>query len=391
MSPHRIPTYRRYKPKNLGLVVIDGKQHYLGPYGSPESLAAYERLVQEWLARKADMLVGAEDNPRLTIDELLVAFWKHAEGHYRKPDGSPSGELENLKLALRPLRRLYGQTPAREFGPVALRAVREAMVKSGLGRTTVNARVNRVRRMFKWAASVELIPAAVVQALQTVPGLQRGRSRVKETPGVKPVALEHVEAALPFMPRPVAAMVRLQVLTGCRTGEVLVMRGCDLAPAEPVWEYRPPAHKNTWRGHPRVIPLGPKAQAVVREFLKPDPDAYLFSPRDVVGELHARRSGQRKTKPTPSEVARRRGAPGEGHGRCYDRRGYRQAIVRACRKAGVPGWSPLQLRHTAGTAIRARFGLEAAQAVLGHAKADVTQVYAERDLAKARAVMSEIG
>ena len=43
------------------------------------------------------------------------------------------------------------------------------------------------------------------------------------------------------------------------------------------------------------------------------------------------------------------------------------------------------------TAVRARFGLEAAQAILGHARADVTQIYAERDLATARGVMTEIG
>ena len=114
---------------------------------------------------------------------------------------------------------------------------------------------------------------------------------MKESTGIKPVALDHVEAALPFMPRPVAAMVRLQMLTGCRTGEILVMRGCDLTPGESIWEYRPSAHKNAWRGHQRVIPLGPRAQAVVREFLKPDPESYLFSPRDVVAEFHARRAG----------------------------------------------------------------------------------------------------
>ena len=54
-------------------------------------------------------------------------------------------------------------------------------------------------------------------------------------------------------------------------------------------------------------------------------------------------------------------------------------------------WTPLQLRHTAATEIRARFGLEAAQVVLGHARADTTEIYAERDLAKARGVMAEIG
>ena len=41
--------------------------------------------------------------------------------------------------------------------------------------------------------------------------------------------------------------------------------------------------------------------------------------------------------------------------------------------------------------IRTRFGLEAAQIVLGHARADVTQIYAERDMTKAHSVMAEIG
>ena len=35
-------------------------------------------------------------------------------------------------------------------------------------------------------------------------------------------------------------------------------------------------------------------------------------------------------------------------------------------------WSPNRLRHSAATAIRQRFGLEAAQVPLGHASADVT-------------------
>ena len=167
----------------------------------------------------------------------------------------------------------------------------------------------------------------------------------------------------------------------------------------------------------RIIVLGPRAQAIVREFLKDDPSRYLFSPRDVVAELHAIRGSQRRTKRTPSERGSRCPKAGLTHAPLYDRRSYRQAICRACDRA-LPHptlskikpklltsdqrvelkewrvkhrWSPLQLRHTAATEIRARFSLEAAQTVLGHAKADVTQIYAERDLVKARTVMAEIG
>ena len=53
--------------------------------------------------------------------------------------------------------------------------------------------------------------------------------------------------------------------------------------------------------------------------------------------------------------------------------------------------APNQLRHRFGTEIRKAFGLEASQVLLGHAKADVTQVYAERDVAKAVAVAAQVG
>lgn len=126
--------------------------------------------------------------------------------------------------------------------------------------------------------------------------------------------------------------------------------------------------------------------------MKPNLQDYLFCPRDVVEEMQARRRAARKTKRTPSEQVRRRTAnPKAKVGLRYTRRSYRQAIVRACQKAGVPEWSPLQLRHTAATVIRAKYGIEAAQLILGHARADVTQVYAERDLARARTIMAEIG
>ncbi len=394
MPRRRIPSYRCYKPKNLGLVVIDGKQHYLGTYGTPESLSEYNRIVQEYLTRGTapSRAEPADPSPAATlVNELIVAFLNHAEGHYVGPDGTPTGEVYNLTVSLKPLRAIYGYTPADQFGPLALRAVRDRMISDGLSRTTINARVNRIRRMFRWAASVELVPGSVAQALQNVNGLQKGRSKVKEAKGIVPVPVESVEATLPHLSGQVAAMVRVQLLTGCRTGEVVVMRGRDLTVGEPNWLYHPYKHKNSWRGQERVVILGPKAQAVVEEFLKDDPSEWLFKPGEAFAEHHARRSENRRSKPTPSELSRRRPSPGRSHAPRYDRKTYRHAIVRACDKAGVPRWSPLQLRHTAATLIRTRFGLEAAQIVLGHARADVTQIYAERDLTRAHSVMAEIG
>jgi integrase len=383
-----------HRPTGQAVVRIDGRDHYLGRHGSPASHEKYRRRIAEWLT--AGGRDPTEPAPRQwladrTLHEVALAFLLHAEGHYRRSDGRPTREIDNFRDALRPLLALYGSTSAAEFGPLALRSVQDEMVRSGLARTTVNARINRIRRVFRWAASLELVPVAVVQALATVPGLQRWRTRAPEPPAIKPVPIAHVEAVLPHVTRPVAAMIQIQVLTGCRTEEVLGMRGRDFRFGEPNWEYRPREHKCDWRGQDRVIILGPQAREIIRPFLKGDPDAYLFSPRDAVAEHHARRA-RRCSPPTPSERARRcRDRPGSRHGACYSRRSYRLAIVRACRKAGVPTWTPLQLRHSAASAIRGRYGLETAQLIMGHARRSTTEHYAEPDLAKAHEAMSEIG
>jgi integrase len=392
MRRHRIPSYRCYKPKNLGLVVIDGHYHYLGKYGTPESLAEYNRLIQEWLANGHAGPGGKDRLPELTVSALILAFWRHAEQHYRHPDGTPTGELSNLRDALRPLRKLYGHTAAKDFGPLALRAVQQEMVNNGLCRTVVNARVKRVRRAFRWATSVELIPPAVLQALETVAPLRRGRCDARESDRVRPVNWGDVEATLPHLPRPVATMVRLMRYSNCRAEDAVVMRGCDLTMGGEVWQFRPESHKNAWRGHDRVIYLGPQAQAAVRPFLRADRQGYLFSPGRSLEEHHAGRRALRKTRRTPSEMRRRRRPSPQWVPRSrYDVNTFQQAVRRACRRAGVPTWSVLQVRHTRATEVRERFGVEGAQASLGNARVETAQIYAEKNERLARKIALEIG
>jgi integrase len=390
-----IPSYRLHKQSGQAIVTLaDGSGNrrdvLLGPYGSAESRAEYARVLAEWESngRRLPRAAGAA----LPVAELILRYWRWAEGYYRDDEGHPGQELDNLRVALRPLRKLYGHTPAKDFGPLALRAVQEQLVGRGLSRNVVNARVNRIKRCFKWAASCELIPAGVYAALRTVPGIRHGRGAARETQPIKPVLVEHVEAALPFLPDPVAALVRVQLLTGCRAGEVMVMRAMDLNMSGQVWTYRPGSHKNRHRGLDRVIYLGPQAQAVVRPFLTTDLQAYLFSPRRYVDAMHARRAERRVTRRTPSELLRKRKEkPLRTPAERYDRRSYRQAIVRACAKANVPTWSPLQLRHTAATLIRAKYGLEAAKVILGHTRIETSQIYAERDLGRAEQIMADMG
>jgi integrase len=387
-----IPSICLHKATGQAVVRLDGKDYYLGKYGTPQVQQRYDRLIAEWLAGKRSRPVPGESGNGFTVDEVLVRYWRWAESYYRDDDGRPARELENIRDALKPLRRLYGQTIAKDFGPLAIRTLQQHLASDGLARTTVNMRVTRIRRVFKWAVSVELLPASVHQALATVPGLRRGREQAKEAEPIGPAPVEHIEAAILHMPRPVATMAQLQLLTASRAGEIMAMRAIDLNMSGPIWTYTPKRHKNRHRGHERVIFLGPKAQEIIKSFLTTDLNAYLFSPRRYMEQMHAQRAALRKSKRTPSEQRRtRKRKPKIKLGERYNRRSYRIAVDRACKKANVPSWSPLQLRHTAATMIRSKYGIEAAKVVLAHQCIETSQIYAERDLGKAAQIIAEIG
>ena len=115
-------------------------------------------------------------------------------------------ELEQFRLALRPLNDLYANTPAAEFGPRALKTVQQRMIEIGWCRPYINKQVNRIRHLFRWAVSDEMVPGSVLHALKAVPGLKRGRSDAPEPEAVKPVAIEHVNAIQLFASRQVWAM-----------------------------------------------------------------------------------------------------------------------------------------------------------------------------------------
>jgi hypothetical protein len=107
---------------------------------------------------------------------MLAAYWVFAQQHYQANDEKASKELDNLKYAVRPLKRLYGSTLVTEFSPLALKALQQRMIEEGLSRPVINSRIGKIKRVFRWAVSEVLCPPSVMQGLQAVMGLQRGRS-----------------------------------------------------------------------------------------------------------------------------------------------------------------------------------------------------------------------
>lgn len=377
---------------------IDGRDHYLGAYGTPEAKAAYDRLIAEWLAngRRLPESPDPEAVDGVSLAELMLAYLKFADAYY----GPESKEPELLRLSLRPLKALYAMSPAREFTPLKLKAVRQAMIEADVCRPEINRRVGRILRMLRWGVSEELVPPAILQALKAVDGLKRGRTAAREPEPIRPVEDRVVDATLPHLLPPVRALVELLRLTGARTGELCVLRTMDVDRSGDVWKFTPLRHKGQHRGKGRVIYLGPKAQGVLSPWLKPEaPEAFVFSPREAMRLRWAEQRAARKTKVQPSQRSRKKEEPGRMYGERYTTHAVSKAITTAVDRHNrgesggedVPRWHPHQLRHAAGTRFRAAYGLEAAQLLLGHARADVTEVYAERDEKAVLDVVRKVG
>ena len=162
---------------------------------------------------------------------------------YRNPDGKPTDEIGALRVALRPLYALYGTTPAAEFGPLSLLAVRDSTIRSGYHRKSINVHVGRVKRMFRWAVEHELVPGEIYHALQAVAGLRKGRTVARETDLARPVAMEQVETIKTHVSRQIWGIVQAQLFTGARAGEIVIMRPADVDRSGSVWIYTPAHHK----------------------------------------------------------------------------------------------------------------------------------------------------
>ena len=180
-----------------------------------------------------------------------------------------------------------------------------------------------------------------------------------------------------------------------------------------VWVYEPDKHKNKWRGHSRRVPLGPKAIAILKPFMERGSSEYLFSPAEAEQERNANRAIERnRTTPVyPCELRRRekrlvaakKNNPRRPKGDCYNPNSYRRAIeyglvkLNRLRLKGSPDakpieqWTPYQLRHTFATEMRRKHGVEAAQLGLGHARTNIVDIYAEKNLAFLKDLAKEHG
>jgi integrase len=434
-----LPPLRRQKEKgraDRAFVVLDGKRIACGRWGTDEAQQRYDRLISEWLASGRRLPV--DESEQVTVAVLVDRYWDHVQRYYVKPDGTPTWEQRNIRQAVQPLTRLYADLAVADFGPRQLKAVRQAMLDRGWARTWTNRSIDRIRRAFRWGVGQELVPAGVYDALRAVEGLKAGRSEAREPEPKQPVSDETVEATLPHLTPTLRAMVKVQRLTGMRPGEVCKLTTGMIDVSGEVWIATFGDHKSAHRGKVRQVFIGPQAQDWLKPYLKTEPDKPVFSPAQSERERREHLSEQRRTyqscgnKPGTNRTSKPRKAPRQQ----YDTATYAQAIAYACDAAFPPPdhlqrrrveasgrkakrwetngewstrlkregfadeldqwrkghrWTPGQLRHSYATEVRKNHGLEAAQVLLGHSRADVTQVYAERDVNRALQVARDVG
>ena len=427
-SARKPPAYRHFKPRNQGVVRIAGKDYYLGEYQSQESWRRYSQLLAELFFVEpatnspssntvpASMTMQAPEPvvAPLRIGELTMRYQVHVNAYYVK-DGKPTSEVETIERSLVFLNRMCCDEPANSFSSKKLELVRESIAsdpvtkirkKKGKGtkgqtetvvlqatksRSTANRYTARIKQLFKWAVHEELVDPGVYERLRALPPLRRGRTQARETKKVRPVSEEHIQAVLEKLPPVVADMVRAQRLIGCRPQDIVNICPAEIAKGEPgePWLYRPESHKTAHHDQELVLPIGPKAQAILEKYWPAKPKDVFFSPKATVQIRNDARRGKGKHAAVVAKRAKKIASrPPKDR---YTTSSYRRAVNRACELAGIPIWSPNRLRHSRLTEVRAKHGAEAARTLVGHKNLSTTEIYAEQDLRKAIEVAKESG
>jgi integrase len=288
-----------------------------------------------------------------TIEELCERAQTWANDYYRK-NGEPTGESNNIRDALKPLRELAAYDPPDTIRAELLLDARQYMLDHGLKRTTVNARLKRLKTIMRWAAKPprRWITTEQLNDLQLADALKKGRSDAEEPAPVGAVPWELVERTIAVAPPWLGTAIRLQWWTGMRPGEVVAMRRSEITERDGIMIYTPRAHKTEHLNQSRHIVFGPRGMEILRAWMIVVVTDDLF---------HIRTEN-----------------------------GYGQAIRKLNQKHGIPHWFPLQIRHSYATRVGLA-DLDGARAALGHQSCNMTLVYAEKDLQHAMQIQREHG
>lgn len=378
-------------------------------YGDQRSaMRQYRRWLKRW--KVDEDLQNPRQANQVSVEQVAEKYLEHANRTHRK-DGQVTSRVYNIRSALERLTSYYGDVSADQLTAPALARFRDDLDQTqAVKRPTINEWLTIVRQAWDWAAEQGYIEPDVALRLTRVRRLQRGRSASNEYRDITPVAWATVEPTLAHCSDVVAAMIRLQWHTGMRPDEVCSLRTGDLDTSGEVWLYYPLSHKTDHHGKTRIVAIGPEAKKVLKPWLSNKLNACVFRPNRVpkadrdAGPHYTTDSYRRaihracdRAFPPPKRLQRQYvEANGRKKWRLQTEAEWRAALGE---KAWAEleqwredhRWSPNQLRHAKATELRKRYGLEVARLALGHSSADMTAVYAERDLERLVEIAKESG
>jgi integrase len=330
---------------------------YFGQWGTAEARTAYERFRLEWVSQS-----GAPTSGRnvLNVARLVLQFKAWATGYYVK-DGRPTSEVSNLKIACTAVLDLYGALPVDDFRPAHLLAVRQRFIDRDISRRGCNRYTAKIARMFAWGVGADIVHPDTAARLKAVPPLVPGRTKAPDLPPVAAADPGDVEKTLPHLhPDPARrrvldGMIRLQLVTGMRPGELCALIPEHVDRSVLPWRYDVGnANKSRHRGKARVVWIGPRGRDLLGPFLDATPAGRLVFGWPFRGSGNTERwTGVRRV-----DLAR--------------------FVRKACHAAGVAPWHPNRIRHTHATEIHDRYGSdEAVAAALGNTPEVARQVYVD--------------
>lgn len=349
----RNPSHRRHA-SGQGVVVLSGKHHYTGLWGTDESEQEYLRVVGEWNARGRKIATHRVSN--LDIARLARAYSDHARARFTKRGETTSYGRQVIRVA-RYLSSMYGNSLIRDFGPKSLHTLRASWINPSRGNPccirTATGYTKIVIEMFKWGVSEELFAAEYLQRLETLEPLTE-RDGGFNYPRKLSVPLGDVSKALETLPEVAKSIVQLMLLTGMRPSEACSIRVQDLDQSGDVWTYSVTSewNKSEHRDRPRVVFIGPRAQELLRPRIE--------------------RAGKGGWLFTPSR--------GTHRNRAYLASTLKDVVAKRLRMAGITHWSPHRLRHNALTSIREALSIEHAKSVGGHSNAKTTAIYIDPEI-----------
>ena len=325
---------------------VKGRFFSLGRADSPESKARYSKLLEDFAAGALTQVARKPQERSIrSVSELLLLYATTELPRYSRSERGCSAPVMRL------LRELFGESPVNEFGPLRLRIVRDAMVagdasakdangaiapRKPWSRKTVNKQIKRLRAIFRWGVSLEIVPESVAAALATLRPLSPGETAAVDYAPRRAVPLADLQSVRNVLRPFHQDIFDLLLLTGARLGEVLGLRMKDIDRTGDVWRAELARHKTAAKGKSRTLYFNSAAQQILLRHFQADPESRLFPMR---------------------------------------RDNYSALMQRACKRAGVVPFVAHQLRHTVATRLADEMGTEAAQRLLGHAGAAMTEHY----------------